>query len=144
MTAVLPTPAADPAGGEAVIAAAADLAVRLVAAVRAPRPDRQHIAVLLADAPDGRTDVLALVLAAMVDPDRDPAELLAWTDRLWFPHGFDAGYVRHRRNGTAPCRDCRVAHSGLTRMPKTGRDEFVRLRLAGVDVDTALTLAAAA
>lgn len=53
-------------------------AARLVAAVRDDGP--ADVAALLAAVPEGRHDALAVVLAAMVDPDRTPAQLLAWTD----------------------------------------------------------------
>lgn len=55
------------------------VAARLVACVHDEGP--QAVAAALASVPDGRLDALAVVLAAMVDPDARPSELLAWT---WF------------------------------------------------------------
>jgi hypothetical protein len=37
------------------------------------------VAAVLARVPDGRHDALAVILAAMVNPDARPSELLAWT-----------------------------------------------------------------
>lgn len=53
------------------------LAAELVATVRDYGPD--DVAEVLARVPDGRLDALAVVLAAMVDPDARPSDLLAWT-----------------------------------------------------------------
>lgn len=53
------------------------LAAELVATVRDYGPD--DVAVVLARVPNGRHDALAVVLAAMVDPDQKPSRLLAWT-----------------------------------------------------------------
>lgn len=53
------------------------LAAELVGVVRDYGPD--DVAEVLARVPDGRHDALAVVLAAMVDPDSSPRELLAWT-----------------------------------------------------------------
>ena len=55
-----------------------DVAAQLVGSVRDYGPD--VVASVLATVPEGRHDALAVVLAAMVDPDRTPGELLAWLD----------------------------------------------------------------
>lgn len=54
------------------------IAAELVGTVRDYGP--ADVAAVLARVPAGRHDALAVVLAAMVDPDRTPAELLAWTE----------------------------------------------------------------
>jgi hypothetical protein len=54
------------------------IAVRLVATVRDEGP--RAVVKILRKVPGGRHDALAVVLAAMVDPDATPAELLAWTE----------------------------------------------------------------
>lgn len=53
------------------------VAARLVATVHDEGP--QAVAEALAQVPGGRLDALAVVLAAMVDPDARISELLAWT-----------------------------------------------------------------
>jgi hypothetical protein len=53
------------------------IAAELVGTVRDYGPD--DVAAVLARVPGGRYDALAVVLAAMVDADRTPAELLDWT-----------------------------------------------------------------
>lgn len=53
------------------------IAARLVGTVRDEGADA--VADLLREVPGGRFDALSVVLAAMVDPDRTPRELLAWT-----------------------------------------------------------------
>lgn len=53
------------------------LAAELVGTIRDYGP--ADVAAILARVPDGRHDALAVVLAAMVDPDATPRELLAWT-----------------------------------------------------------------
>jgi hypothetical protein len=37
------------------------------------------VAAVLARVPDGRHDALAVILAAMIDPDAKASDLLAWT-----------------------------------------------------------------
>jgi hypothetical protein len=56
------------------------IAARLVATVHDEGP--RAVAKLLRKVPDGRHDALAVVLAAMVNPNRSPRELLAWTESL--------------------------------------------------------------
>lgn len=53
------------------------LAAELVGAVRDYGPE--ITAEVLSRVPNGRHDALAVVLAAMVDPDARPQQLLAWT-----------------------------------------------------------------
>lgn len=53
------------------------LAAQLIGTVREYGPE--DVAAVLAQVPDGRHDALAVILAAMVDPDSTPRELLAWT-----------------------------------------------------------------
>ena len=53
------------------------LAARLVAVVRDEGPEA--VANVLGEVPAGRHDALAVVLAAMVDPDSTVRDLLAWT-----------------------------------------------------------------
>jgi len=55
------------------------IAAELVGTVRDYGPD--ETARVLAKTPDGQLGALAVVFAAMVDPDATPAELLAWLDR---------------------------------------------------------------
>lgn len=67
------------------------LAAELVGSVR--DFGNEVVADVLARVPNGRHDALAVVLAAMVDPDARPSELLSWTSdpvpsRPWEPLGF--------------------------------------------------------
>lgn len=69
------------------------IAAQLVGVVRDFGP--KDVAAVLAKVPDGRHDALAVVLAAMVDPDARPSQLLAWTQlgpvpsRDFTPPGYD-------------------------------------------------------
>lgn len=95
------------------------IAAELVGTIRDYGPE--DTAEILARVPDGRLDALAVVLAAMVDPDRTPAELLAWT-RVTVParpqrgprfareHGSLRGYRQHTAADPA-CGPCRAAHA---------------------------------
>lgn len=107
------------------------LAAELVGTVRDYSPE--DVAEVLARVPDGRHDALAVVLAAMVDPDARPSELLAWTDcgpvisrgegiepirqvatpgRFPREHATERGYQQHRHRKEMPaCAPCRAAHS---------------------------------
>ena len=85
-----------PAEAEALV----PLAAELVGTVRDFGPDA--VADVLARVPANRHDALAVVLAAMVDPDQSPSNLLAWTT---------AGPVQSREgfDPTRPmglCGDC--------------------------------------
>lgn len=53
-----------------------------------------EVAAVLARVPDGRHDALAVVLAAMVDPDASTADLLAWVDQPLRSRTFEPGSVR--------------------------------------------------
>ena len=53
------------------------IAAQLVGTVREYGPD--DVAAVLARVPEGRHDALAVILAAMVDPDSSASDLLAWT-----------------------------------------------------------------
>lgn len=70
------------------------IAAQLVATVRDYGPE--DVKAILAQVPEGRHDALAIVLAAMVNPDKRPRDLLAWTtagpvqSREWLPPGYDA------------------------------------------------------
>ena len=108
--------------GDALVDACVPLAAELVCVTRDEGPDA--IADVLARVPDGRLDALAVVLAAMVDPDAHVAELLAWTD--WQPptrktgggrrplpreHASERGYQQHRSHDDMPaCDPCLAAH----------------------------------
>lgn len=63
---------------EALADALVPIAAELIGTIRDYGPD--DVAAVLAKVPDGRHDALAVVLAAMVDPDARPSQLLAWTE----------------------------------------------------------------
>lgn len=85
-----------PAEAEALV----PLAAELIGTVRDYGVD--EIADVLARVPANRHDALAVVLAAMVDPDQSPANLLAWTTAgpVQSREGFDPGRPK------AVCEDC--------------------------------------
>ena len=124
---------------EALADALVPIAAELIGCVRDCGPD--DVAAVLARVPDGRHDALAVVLAAMVDPDATTRELLAWTtagpvqSRGELPprenwggrpaapreHGSEKGYQQHRHRRDMPaCQPCLAAHSQHTRETKTG------------------------
>lgn len=78
------------------------IAAELVGTVRDYGTD--EVRAVLARVPHGNLDDLAVVLAAMVDPDARPAELLAWTEmgpvpsREWEPTAL--------RTDRRICPDC--------------------------------------
>jgi hypothetical protein len=78
---------------EALADALVPLAAELAATVRDFGPE--DVAAVLARVPDGRHDALAVVLAAMVDPDARPSELLAWTHSGLEYHRLIAAGVSH-------------------------------------------------
>lgn len=124
---------------------------------------RAAVAGLLEQVPGGRLDVLAIALAAMVDAEATPGQLLTWTSRLptrhrrrrrprpstgrapgrpRLPreHGTDRGYYQHTRTyGEPACPPCRAAHAVESR-PAACRAEFARLVGSGVDPVTAAEL----
>lgn len=122
-------------------------AYRLVHAVRTgTRRDVVRAAEAAGIPADHPGYVLALTLAAMVDPDADVYDLLEWcsADPAELPpraqarrypreHGTPRGYYQHRDNGEPTCDDCRAAHAVEVR-PQICRDEFARLRADGVSV----------
>jgi hypothetical protein len=106
------------------------LAARLAGAVHDRDP--AAVACLLGKVPAGAKDALAVVLAAMVDVDQSPRDLLAWVrwdergqprpapgagasgrrgPRSLKPCGTPAAYTRHRRRGEQPCQACKRAHA---------------------------------
>jgi hypothetical protein len=91
------------------------LAAQLVGTVR--EYGAEDVAAVLAKVPNGRYDALAVVLAAMVDPEARPSELLAWTEPaprdLPIDHGTERGYRQHMRFADEPCMSCRRAHADL-------------------------------
>jgi len=64
-----------------------------------------EVAAVLANVPDGRHDALAVVLAAMVDPDASTADLLAWLQRPVQSRRFEPDVVRVDA-GRRTCPDC--------------------------------------
>jgi hypothetical protein len=113
------------------------IAAELIGVVRDYGP--ADVAAVLARVPDGRHDALAVVLAAMVDPDARPSELLEWTKhpvqsrdtgpepnkgkkkggksrRLPREHGTERGYQQHRSRFDLPaCTRCITAHTKFDR-----------------------------
>lgn len=86
--------------GEQLVDDLVPIAAELVGTVRDYGPD--DVAAVLARVPHGRHDALAVVLAAMVDPDARPAELLAWTS---------AGPVQSRDFTPTAFRDLSTGHA---------------------------------
>lgn len=102
---------------EALAEALVPIAAELIGTVR--EYGVEDVSAVLARVPAGRHDALAVVLAAMVDCDRSPSELLGWinappvlhrSDRKPREHGTTRGYNQHFRDGDPTCRDCREAH----------------------------------
>lgn len=113
------------------------LAAELVGCVRDYGTD--EVRAVLARVPHGNLDDLAVVLAAMVDPDARPADLLAWTvdGPVTSRPGFDLG----RR--LTVCPDCGevLQESSLARHTSRLHDEQARLLDAGVSPAVAAVLA---
>jgi hypothetical protein len=124
-------------GAEALMETCVHLGARLAGAVRAA--DHLEIRRLLTAVPGGRIDVLAIALAAMVNPEESPATLVDWADRRAPWHGSDHGWHRHHVNGTQPCPDCDAAHR-ILRRPRPCQAEWRRLVSAGVNPVTAAEL----
>lgn len=141
-----------------------DHALQLVATVRGGDGSPDDVRALLANVPDGRWDAVIIALAAMVDPDARPTELLAWVahtpppapdaplppidapparpfaakigERLPREHGTPRGYWQHRDRQEDTCADCRAAYS-VSRRPQACQDEYARLVAAGVPITEA-------
>ena len=88
------------------------LAAELVGTVRDFGPE--DVAAVLARVPEGRHDALAVVLAAMVDPDARPSQLLAWTQLGPVPSRQWESPVHRPDAALRACPDCgelsRVGH----------------------------------
>lgn len=97
------------------------LAAELVATVRDYGPD--DVAAVLARVPEGRHDALAVILAAMVDPDASPRQLLAWTgepvqSRAFTPAAYNVknlSAVAMGRHAERRAEIARLTREGLTR-----------------------------
>lgn len=101
-----------------------DSALELIDAVR--YGSATQVRDILTQVKDGRTDALAVVLAAMVDPEQTPTGLLGWVDGIEEPtrmgrppntreHGSERGYNQHRTRDEDACLLCRVAHNAHNR-----------------------------
>jgi DNA-directed RNA polymerase specialized sigma24 family protein len=99
------------------------IAAELVGVVRDYGPD--DVAAVLARVPDGRHDALAVVLAAMVDPDKRPSQLLAWTK-----HMAESSDKSEREKVPAHLTVAQVNAVSDGRRPER-RAEIARLTLAG-------------
>jgi DNA-binding NarL/FixJ family response regulator len=88
------------------------IAAELVGTVRDYGP--ADVAAVLARVPDGRLDALAVVLAAMVDPDARPSDLLKWTteparSREFTPKAYNLRSLPPNELGRHPERRAEVA-----------------------------------
>ena len=83
-----------------------------------------EVAAVLASVPDGRHDALAVVLAAMVDPDRPASELLAWVDQPMQSRTYEPDAVRV--DAGRKCPDC----GGTYRTKHLARHRRVHARQA--------------
>lgn len=104
------------------------IAAELVGVVRDYGPE--DVAAVLARVPDGRHDALAVVLAAMVNPDARPSQLLAWTkagpveSRQFTPAAYDIKNLPSDTLGRRSERRqeiLRLTREGLTRPQIAGR-----------------------
>jgi hypothetical protein len=132
-----PTPTGEiPSDRERLAEDLVPIAAELVGTVRDYGP--ADIAAVLARVPQGRHDALAVVLAAMVDPDRTPAELLDWVASG--PVQSREGFTPGRR--LALCPDCgEVLQASSLRRHRGRVHEYERLVDAGVNPGTARVLA---
>lgn len=130
------TPPPSPSRRDSVSPAASDLAdalvpvaAELVGTVRDYGPE--DVNAVLAKVPGGMYHSLAVLLAAMVDPDRTPSELLAWTQvriparprperRLPREHGTLRGYRQHGP-GDPACGPCKRIHAEDRAARRVGR-----------------------
>lgn len=108
---------------EELAEACVPVAAQLIATVRDYGPD--DVRAVLATVPQGRYDALCVVLAAMVDPDSNAAQLLEWTTA-----------------GPVQSRDMTPAHLYVKNIPvgawgrqKERREEVARLTNAGLSAD---------
>ena len=106
--------------------------------------DQEAIGAFLDDLSAEQTRALPVILAAMVDDEATPQELLSWVDFdehgrslpagaemvLWSPPkpqrreaacGSPSGAERHRRNGERPCRECLDAYNAARQARKETR-----------------------
>jgi hypothetical protein len=94
------------------------LASELIGVVRDYSP--ADVAAVLARVPDDKRDALVVLLAAMVDPDARPSQLLAWTrlgpvpSRPFVPAGYSLRSLPRRlwaaaRNGAWRSVACRIS-----------------------------------
>lgn len=104
-----------------------DLALELVTVVRDGGPN--EVRDVCARVPHGAHDSLAVVLAAMVDPDRTPTQLLGWVDvplgitsspvtrgGRAREHGTEVGFHQHHAAADLPaCSPCLGAHAAHVR-----------------------------
>lgn len=105
------------------------LAAELVGTVRDYGPG--EVAAVLARVPDGRHDALAVVLAAMVDPDARQSDLLSWADAGPVPsRTFEPVSLRPERR-RVPCPDCGRPHP-LHRMAEHRRRHGRQEPLPGI------------
>jgi hypothetical protein len=89
------------------------------------------VADVLSRVPEGRHDALAVILAAMVDPDARPSQLLAWTQlgpvpsRDWEPRICLQDDAPAYRLDRVTCPDCgvRQAKKHLSRHRKNQHGE---------------------
>jgi hypothetical protein len=81
-----------------------------------------EVAAVLASVPDGRHDALAVVLAAMVDPDATPASLLAWLEQPVQSRTYEPDAVRVKAG--RKCPDC----GGMYRTKHLARHRRIHTR----------------
>ncbi|WP_100499384.1 hypothetical protein [Geodermatophilus chilensis] len=113
-------PAAGDTAHEQLVDQLLPIAAELVGTVRDYGPD--DVAAVLARVPAGRHDALAVVLAAMVDPDRSPAELLAWLDgptrsRPFTPDRYNVKKLSAEALGRRGERRAEIARLSALRVP---------------------------
>jgi hypothetical protein len=124
------------------------LGARIAATLRdSEEPDLwREIDAMIKATPGVRLDLLIIALAAMVDVNKTPAQLVAWTHegvrrarrqlaggRRPNPreHGTERGYQQHRQYGEDQCGHCTIAHRVHLRPPEC-KDAFAQLVAAGV------------
>ena len=130
------------------------LAARLAHTLRRPGCTREDVQQVLAAAPEGRLDLVALVLAGWVDRDLEVSttgQVLAWNPPPQLPggpptlpreHGSRRGYRQHRAREEDPCAECSAAWA-VSRRPAACQQEYARLRSVHVSVLPAAELSRA-